>query len=37
MLLEFVERTGFDGIASLPKKAESDVVKAKTLPRIVEF
>ncbi|MDH5596160.1 MAG: DUF4332 domain-containing protein, partial [Candidatus Bathyarchaeota archaeon] len=37
MLIEFVERTGFDGIATLPKEAEFSVKKAKRLPRIVEY
>lgn len=35
MLIEFVERTGFDGIAPLPKEAEFSVKKAKKLPKIV--
>ncbi len=37
MLIEFVERTGFDGIAPLPKEAEFSVKKAKKLPKIVEY
>ena len=37
MLIEFVERTGFDGIAPLPKEAEFSVKKAKRLPKIVEY
>lgn len=37
MLIEFVERTGFDGIAPLPKEAESTVAAAKRLPAIVEY
>ncbi len=37
MLQAFVERTGFDGIAPLPKEARNAVAKAKELPRIVEF
>jgi len=37
MCIEFVERTGFDGIAPLPKEAEFSVKKAKRLPRTVEY
>ena len=37
MLVEFVERTGFDGVAPLPKEAEFSVEKAKKLPKIVEY
>ena len=37
MLIEFVERTQFDGIAPLPKEAEFSVKKAKELPKIVEY
>jgi len=37
MLIEFVERTEFDGIAPLPKEAEFSVKKAKKLPKIVEY
>jgi len=37
MLTEFVERTGFDGIAPLPKEAEFSVEKAKKLLKIVEY
>ena len=37
MCIEFVERTGFDGIAPLPKEAEFSVKKAKRLPKIVEY
>ena len=36
-LVAFVERTGFDGIAPLPKEAASTVASAHTLPRIVEY
>ncbi len=32
-----VERTGFDGIAPLPKKVSSTIANAKRLPRIVEY
>jgi hypothetical protein len=37
MLIEFVEKTGFEGIAPLPKEAESTVAEAKKLPKIVEY
>jgi hypothetical protein len=32
-----VERTGFDGIAPLPKEARSTVAAAQALPRLVEY
>lgn len=34
---DFVEDTGFDGIAPLPKEAKSSIETAKKLPRIVEW
>lgn len=37
MLIDFVEKTGFDGIATLPKEAEFTVAEAKKLPKIVEY
>lgn len=37
MLIEFVQRTGFDGIAPLPKEARFTVAEAKRLPEIVEY
>jgi hypothetical protein len=37
MLIDFVEKTGFEGIAPLPKEAESTVAEAKRLPRVVEY
>jgi hypothetical protein len=37
MLAEWVERTGFEGIAPLPKEAEFSVEKARNLPKIVEY
>lgn len=37
MLIEFVERTQFDGIAPLPKEAKFSVEKAKKLLKIVEY
>ena len=37
MLIKFVEKTGFEGIAPLPKEAESTIAEAKKLPKIVEY
>jgi hypothetical protein len=37
MLVDFVARTGFDGIAPLPKEARNAVATAKTLERLVEY
>jgi predicted flap endonuclease-1-like 5' DNA nuclease len=37
MLFEFVERTGFDGIAPLPGEAAFSVARAKELPKIIEY
>ncbi len=37
MLVSFVERTGFDGIAPLPKEAASAIATAKRLPKVVEY
>jgi len=37
MLIEFVEKTGFDGVAPLLKEAEFTVAEAKRLPEIVEY
>jgi hypothetical protein len=36
-LAAFVERTSFEGIAPLPKEAQSTVSAARTLPRLVEY
>ncbi len=36
-LAEFVERTGFDGIAPLPKEAAGAVAQARKLPQAVEY
>lgn len=36
-LIEFVEKTGFEGIATLPKEVEYTVAQAKKLPKIVEY
>ena len=37
LLAGFVERTGFDGIAPLPKEAASAVATAKRLPKAIEY
>jgi restriction endonuclease Mrr len=37
MLIEFVEKTGFDGIAPLPKEAANAVKVAGELPKIIEY
>ena len=37
MLAEWVERTGFRGIAPLPKEARFSVESARKLPKIVEY
>jgi len=37
MLVEFVERSGFDGIAPLPKEVQHFVRTARMLPKIVEY
>jgi predicted flap endonuclease-1-like 5' DNA nuclease len=37
MVLEFVERTGFEGIAPLPAEAAFSVARAKELPKIIEY
>jgi hypothetical protein len=34
---EYVARTGFDGIAPLPKEVSSTIANAKRLPRVVEY
>jgi hypothetical protein len=36
MLVDFVDRTGFEGIAPWPKEAQSAVETARRLPKIVE-
>ena len=36
-MVEFVERTGFDGIATLPKEAEYTIEAARRLPKIIEY
>jgi hypothetical protein len=37
MLIEFVKRTGFDGIAPLPKELRNAIETAKKLPRVVWY
>ena len=37
MLIDFVKRTGFNGIAPLPKEAEFTVKEAQRLPKIIEY
>ncbi len=37
MLIAYVERTGFDGIAPLPKEARSAVAQAQKLAQVVEY
>lgn len=37
MIVEFVDRTGFDGIPTLPAEAQYAIDKAKKLPKVVEF
>jgi hypothetical protein len=37
MVVGFVERTGFDGIATLPAEAAFTVARARELPKIVEY
>ena len=37
MLAEWVERTGFEGIAPLPKERRNAIATARSLPKIVEY
>jgi hypothetical protein len=37
MLIGFVERTGFDGIAPLPKEVRSAIKTASRLPQVVDY
>ncbi len=37
IVVDFVERTGFQGIATLPKEAANAVAKARAIPRLVEW
>jgi hypothetical protein len=36
-MIEFVDRTNFEGIAPLPAEAAFTVAKAKSLPRLVAY
>ena len=36
-IAEFVQRTGFEGIAPLPKEVSSTVTAARKLPKVVEY
>jgi hypothetical protein len=37
MLVDFVRRTGFKGIAPLPKEVQGTIARAKKLPKIIEY
>jgi len=37
MVAEYVQRTGFEGIAPLPAEARSTVANARKLPKVVEY
>jgi hypothetical protein len=37
MLAGFIEKTGFNGIAPLPKEAEFTIEMARRMPKIVEY
>lgn len=37
MLVEFVARTGFDGIAPLPKELRNTIAAARQLPEVVQY
>lgn len=37
MIIEFVERTGFEGVPILPAEARATVAEARKLPRVVEY
>ena len=37
MTAEFVEKTGFDGVAPLPKEVSSTIANARNLPKVVEW
>jgi len=37
LMIDFVQRTGFDGIAPLPKEAEYTIESARKLPNIIEY
>jgi hypothetical protein len=37
MMADYVERTGFKGIAPLPKEVSSTIANARRLPRVVDW
>lgn len=37
MLIEFVERTRFDGIAPLPKELQNAIARARQLPNVIQY
>ncbi len=37
MIVEFVERAGFDGVPTLPAEARATVAEARQLPQVVEY
>jgi predicted flap endonuclease-1-like 5' DNA nuclease len=37
MLVDYVERTGFDGIPPTPKEAKNAVTTARNLPKVIEY
>jgi hypothetical protein len=37
MLIKFVERTGFKGIAPLPKELRNAIARARQLPPAAEY
>jgi hypothetical protein len=37
MIVDFVERTAFDGVATLPAEARSAVRQARRLPKVVDY
>jgi len=37
MLVQFVEKTGFDGIAPLPKELCNAIQTARSLPKLVKY
>lgn len=37
MLIEFIKRTGFDGIAPLPKELSNAIEASKKLPKVVQY
>jgi hypothetical protein len=37
MLVDFVERSGFDGIAPLPKEIRNTIISARRLPKVIQY